>query len=52
VIVPRREADAVLARAHERIALEQSWITNISEGRFTLVDSDEQLANMGCQFID
>ncbi|MBW7883325.1 MAG: RraA family protein [Caldilineaceae bacterium] len=52
VVVPQREAEAVLERAHQRIALEDSWMEQISHGEFSLVDSDEDLRARGCRFIE
>lgn len=49
VIVPRHEAEAVLARARERILLEKSWIERIGRGELILIDSDEQFVARGCR---
>jgi regulator of RNase E activity RraA len=52
VIIPQQEAREVLARAHQRIALEESWISRIEAGELILMESDEQLEARGCQVID
>ncbi len=52
VVVPQQEAEAVLARAHKRVALEEEWIAGIDRGDLMLVDSDESLIDRGCQFIE
>ncbi|MCJ7624010.1 MAG: hypothetical protein MUO76_10945 [Anaerolineaceae bacterium] len=52
VIIPLQEAKAVLARAHQRIELEESWIARINQGELILMDSDKQFNARGCQIID
>jgi regulator of RNase E activity RraA len=52
VIVPQQEAEAVLARAHQRIALEEEWMAGIARDEFVLVDSDQALVARGCQIIE
>jgi regulator of RNase E activity RraA len=52
VIVPQQEARAVLERAHQRIALEESWIAKINKGEFPPISPDEEMIGRGCRFID
>ena len=52
VVVPQHEAETVLARAQKRVALEESWLANIKQDKYTLIDTDDELAARGCQFVD
>jgi hypothetical protein len=52
VVIPRQEAEAILKRAHQRIALEHTWLARINRGELILTDSDEEFAARGCQIID
>jgi regulator of RNase E activity RraA len=51
VIVPREQAQSVLERAHQRIALEASWMARIEKGEFPLISPDEEMIGRGCQFV-
>jgi regulator of RNase E activity RraA len=52
VCIPQPEARAVLERAHQRIALEESWIVKINHGEFPLISPDEEMIGRGCRFLD
>ena len=43
VVVPPHEAEAVLARAHDRVALEDSWLADIEQDKYMLIETDDEL---------
>lgn len=52
VVVRKEEAAAVLERTHARVRLEQSWLERIARGELFLMETDEELRELGCNVID
>jgi regulator of RNase E activity RraA len=52
VVVRKEEAEAVLARTHERMERERQWFEAISRGETILEDSDDYLRERGAEIID
>ncbi len=52
VVVRKEDAEAVLARTHARMKLEESWFEQIQNGETILEDSDDSLRARGAEIID
>jgi regulator of RNase E activity RraA len=52
VVIPIGEAEEVLERARERAALEATWFQRIERGELFLMETDDELLELGAELVD
>jgi regulator of RNase E activity RraA len=52
VVIPIGEAEEVLERARERAALEATWFERIERGELFLMETDDELLELGAELVD